>query len=516
MSNTITVSSGYVLFTSAGVEYLSSGGSVVSTYTPTLGDTITVLAGGTTTDVTVGAGGHETVSSGGTAIGTTVSAGGVLSAIISSTVSNADILSGGELYLAGQNETIAGPVTVTSGAEIEFFAQFASPSVNVAETSGGLITVTSGTKTESVQLTTSAPISVTSVGGRMLVDIVCYAGGTEILTEHGAAAVEAIKADDKVVVRRDGQDVLEPVIWVGKTKIDLSQHAHPELAAPIRIKSGALADNTPARDLIVSPEHCLILNERCVPAKLLVNGGSITREYRTTPFEYYHIELAKHGILIAEGAEAESYLDTGNRAIFGNTEAPRMLHPTFEVNPTSERWTTDACAPLASIEEEVAPIWQMLADRSATLGYEVLTPSTVEGPDIHLLADGLRIDPVSDRDSRYVFTIPAGVTSVSLASRFCIPADKMVSSVRDTRRLGVSVNWVAIRSGDAEIILSADHPSLQDGWNAAERSGATMWRWTDGAATIPWDNVTGSAVVTIRCTPVDQYPVYDEKLALVA
>ncbi|HEY4171658.1 MAG TPA: Hint domain-containing protein, partial [Rhodopila sp.] len=395
-------------------------------------------------------------------------------------------------------------------------AQFASPSVNVTETSGGLITVTSGTKVESVQLTTSAPISVTSVGGRMLVDIVCYAGGTEILTERGAASVETIKSDDKVVVRRDGQDVLEPVIWVGKTKIDLSQHAHPELAAPIRIKAGALADNTPVRDLVVSPEHCLILNGRCVPAKLLVNGGSIAREHRTAPFEYYHIELEKHGILIAEGAEAESYLDTGNRAIFGNAEAPRMLHPTFEVNPTSERWLTDACAPLASIEEEVAPIWQMLADRSVALGHAIPTLSTVEGPDLHILADGLRVDPISDRDSRYVFTVPAGAKAVSLVSRFCIPADKMVSSVRDTRRLGVSVNWIAIRADDAETILSADHPVLQEGWNDAERSGAAMWRWTDGAATIPWDNITGSAVVTVRCTPVDQYPVYDETLALVA
>jgi hypothetical protein len=266
----------------------------------------------------------------------------------------------------------------------------------------------------------------------------------------------------------------------------------------------------------VSPEHCLILDGRCVPAKLLVNGGSIAREYRTTPFEYYHIELAQHGILIAEGAEAESYLDTGNRAAFDNAETPRMLHPAFEVNPTSERWLTDACAPLASIEEEVAPIWQMLADRSVALGYPVPTPSTVEGSDLHIEADGLRIDPVSDRDSRYVFTIPAGVKTVSLASRFCIPADKMVSSVRDTRRLGVSVNWIAIRTGDAETILSADHPALQDGWNDVERSAAAMWRWTDGAATIPWDNISGSAVVTIRCAPVDQYPVYDEKLDLVA
>jgi hypothetical protein len=43
-----------------------------------------------------------------------------------------------------------------------------------------------------------------------------------------------------------------------------------------------------------------------------------------------------------------------------------------------------------------------------------------------------------------------------------------------------------------------------------------MWRWTDGAATIPWENITSSAVMTIRCTPVNEYLVYDAKLALIA
>ncbi|WP_158925881.1 Hint domain-containing protein [Acidisphaera sp. S103] len=514
MANNITVSSGFTLVSSGGFELLSSGGVQVSSFTPTVSDVISVQNGGVADNVTVGAGGVESVAGGGAANGTTVSAGGVFSAVSGSIVSGLTVLNGGEVVEFNAGTDITNPVTVMSGGLIEF-GFVGSAAADTVTLNGDILTATNGARSESITL--AGPYTFQQVTGtKVTVEITCFGGGTEILTERGRAPVESIKADDQVVVRRDGQDVLEPVIWVGKTKIDLSQHAHPELAAPIRIKSGALADNTPTRDLVVSPEHCLILSGRCVPAKLLVNGGSIAREYRTTPFEYYHIELANHGILIAEGAEAESYLDTGNRAMFDNAETPRMLHPAFEVNPTSERWMTDACAPLASIKEEVAPIWQMLADRSASLGYAVPTPVTVEGPDLHILADGQRIDPVSDRDSRYVFTIPADVKTVSLASRFCIPADKMVSSVRDTRRLGVSVNWIAIRSGDAETILSADHPALQGGWNDAEQSGATMWRWTDGSATIPWDNVNGAAVLTIRCTPIDQYPVYDEKLALVA
>ena len=33
---------------------------------------------------------------------------------------------------------------------------------------------------------------------------------------------------------------------------------------------------------------------------------------------YHHVELEQHAILLAEGAPAESYLDTGNRARFAN------------------------------------------------------------------------------------------------------------------------------------------------------------------------------------------------------
>jgi hypothetical protein len=164
----------------------------------------------------------------------------------------------------------------------------------------------------------------------------------------------------------------------------------------------------------------------------------------------------------------------------------------------------------------VAPIWQSLAERSDAMGLKIPTPAAVTSPDVHLTVDGKRIQPTSDRNGRYVFMVPAGATAVSLDSRFCIPADQMIPGMRDTRRLGLSVDWMAIRTATAETILAADHPSLTAGWHDIEHDNGTMWRWTDGAATIPWANVQGSAVLTIKCKPVAQYPIYDEKLRLVA
>jgi hypothetical protein len=339
--------------------------------------------------------------------------------------------------------------------------------------------------------------------------------GSRIRSANGDVAVEDIREGDKVVVVRDGREVLETVQWVGTTAIDLSKHAHVEDAAPIRIRAGAIAEARPARDLLVSPEHCLIIDSRCVPAKLMVNGGSIVSERDHAPFTYHHIELEKHGILLAENTPSESYLDTGNRAMFDNSGLPRVLHPTFKLDANAERWLTDACAPLANATE-VEAIWTRLADRSADIGFPIPDVITVQDADIRLVADGVVIVPASARDSRYVFTVPAGVASVTLASRFCIPSDKMVPTLRDTRRLGVRVNWIAIRSNGGDTILSADHPGLQEGWHDVESRDKSIWRWTDGAATIPWENVTGAAVLTVCCSQVDQYPLYDDKVRLVA
>jgi hypothetical protein len=92
----------------------------------------------------------------------------------------------------------------------------------------------------------------------------------------------------------------------------------------------------------------------------------------------------------------------------------------------------------------------------------------------------------------------------------------MIASQRDTRRLGVRVNWISIRSHNVETLLAADNPGLQAGWNDAERDDKSIWRWTDGAATIPWNKHAGSAIVTVRCSQVDRYPLYEDKAHLIA
>jgi len=540
---TYLISSGFAL---SGSTLFS--GTTSSTVNLQSGDIVSVLTGGTIENIEL-AGETVFVSRGGSAFAVSVGSGAVLSAIASAVLNgdviesggtvweggttnnntNMVILSGGLLDIGPATGSQALPVYVYSGAEVEFGGVAATGALSTSNTASTTIITVSATGLAHQQVViTGSGITFTStstggVNNRSIFTFTsqspgpqpCYAEGTLIDTPEGPRAIEDFQEGDLVTVQRGGQRVAEAVRWIGRSRIDLSRHARPENAAPVRVKAGALADNVPSRDLVVSPEHCLILNGKCVPVKLLINGGSIVRDFPAEPFSYYHLELDRHGILLAEGAEAESYLDTGNRTMFDNADGPRVLHPDFDL-PTAERWTKDACAPLADVPGDVAPIWQALAERSSALGFEVPTPALVANPDVHLIVDGKRVQPASERNGRYVFMVPAGARSVTLGSRFCIPADKMIPGLRDTRRLGVRVDQMSIRTMTDETVLPADHPALAQGWNEVEQDDATMWRWTDGAGVIPWDNVEGSAVLTIRCKPVAEYPVYDEKLRLVA
>jgi hypothetical protein len=82
---------------------------------------------------------------------------------------------------------------------------------------------------------------------------ICFYPGTPIRTPDGEVAVETLQPGD-LVLTHDGRSVA--VNWVGRQTV--STVFTPKLRVlPIRIKAGALGDNTPTRDLLVSPDHAL-------------------------------------------------------------------------------------------------------------------------------------------------------------------------------------------------------------------------------------------------------------------
>jgi hypothetical protein len=184
----------------------------------------------------------------------------------------------------------------------------------------------------------------------------CFAAGTRILTQAGEIPVERLRPGDTVITY-DGEE--ETIIWVGQRTLDLTRHPRSETVRPVIIEADALAEGVPASRLILSPDHALFIDSLLVQAKDLINGATIRQDATEKTITYYHIELARHGIILAEGAPAETYLDTGHRGVFDNAAAPLLLHP----NLMQIRREAEGCAPLCTGGPALAQIRHRLAQR---------------------------------------------------------------------------------------------------------------------------------------------------------
>ena len=339
-------------------------------------------------------------------------------------------------------------------------------------------------------------------------DTVCFVAGTQILTPTGNVPVETLSAGEDVIVVVDGQRIARPVTWVGYRKLALDQAAIVRGLAPVRLRRDAIADGLPARDLLVSPPHCLFIDGKLIPAKLLVNDMTILLDTACASVEYYHIELDRHAVLIAEGVESESYLDTGNRAFFANAGLAMILHPEFHLNAGLRCWATDACAPLAISPTAVQPVWRQLTDRAKRLGFVLPARVTTQDADIHLVADGRRIDTVAVKDRVHSFLIPAAVKSLVLASRSVVP-NVLVRYLDDPRQIGVAVQRITIRGIAGRAEFSADHPALACGWHCPEQADGALWCWTKGNAVLPTGVVAGPVVVDVVVWETTTYLIDD-------
>ena len=214
---------------------------------------------------------------------------------------------------------------------------------------------------------------------------------------------------------------------------------------------------------------------------MLVNHRSIIEDRTIGGYSFYHVELAEHAILLAEGLATESYLDTGNRSCFGNT-AVTALRPGFATHADHKSWSTDACAPLTVDRATVQPIWEWLDRRAATLGFPLaLAPVALsDDPQLRLLLrDGRELPPRWSRSSRHCFQIPPGAQPIRLLSRAARPAQVVGPFVDDRRELGVAVAKLVLWSGLEDTTIQAAALTLP-GWHALEDG----MRWTTGDAAL--------------------------------
>jgi type VI protein secretion system component Hcp len=296
----------------------------------------------------------------------------------------------------------------------------------------------------------------------------CYRRGTRITTVGGNTRIEELQVGDLLVTASGEQ---RPVRWLGSRRVDSSHYAQPADVWPICIRAGAFADDLPVRDLWVSPGHCILIDGHLFQAGKLVNGATIFQAPQDR-VEYWHVELDSHDIILAEGLAAESYLDTGNRANLTPGATVTEARPTLD----PKHWS-DTCVPLVTDGPLLERAKGTLLARAGALGYRITAES-----DVHLVADGRRIDPLRLSDERLAFLLPQGAESIEMRCNGFIAAHVDAAS-GDPRLLGVCVGRLQI---DGTEIALDDDDALRAGWHSLERfPNGHVQRWSHERTPLP-------------------------------
>jgi hypothetical protein len=346
----------------------------------------------------------ETVQNGGTvslalkgvkAEDVTVVGGGTLAINGNIQADNTVLDTGGLVDLQSPKATLTGALTFTGAATLAFdgvssagygelavISGFGSGSVIderaigsggtlITVSSGGLTTatITSGGVSESLTFagayTSSLVLGPDTAGGVELTYVPCFAAGTLIRTTQGEIAVEALAQGDLVLT--EGGEAL-PVIWIGSRHVDCARHPRPETVMPVRVQAHAFGPELPARDLVLSPDHAVYAEAVLIPVKHLINGSTI-RQSAVASVTYYHVELPRHAVILAEGLPAESYLDSGDRASFANAADGVALHPVWgsEARDLSLLWDACGAAPLCVTGPQLDRMRAVVAERARIL-----------------------------------------------------------------------------------------------------------------------------------------------------
>lgn len=138
-------------------------------------------------------------------------------------------------------------------------------------------------------------IQVPSGGG-------CFRRGTRVLTERGWRRIETLAPGDRLVARFGGLQAIKHV-----------EHFMADAdTGVVRVARSALDHNVPSDDLWLTASHAVHLEGVLIPIGNLVNGVTITAE--ESQGEFFHVELATHDVIEAEGTSCETLRLDGQQA----------------------------------------------------------------------------------------------------------------------------------------------------------------------------------------------------------
>ncbi|NDV97980.1 Hint domain-containing protein [Salipiger sp. PrR002] len=142
----------------------------------------------------------------------------------------------------------------------------------------------------------------------------CFTPGTLIATPQGERLVEDLQVGDRVITRDNG---IQEIRWVGRKELTGFELARQPHLRPVLIQKGALGKNLPEHDLLVSPNHrVLVANDRTalyfeerevLAAAKHLTGLEGVDEVETMGVAYIHFMFDQHEVVLSNGAWTESF-----------------------------------------------------------------------------------------------------------------------------------------------------------------------------------------------------------------
>ncbi len=201
------------------------------------------------------------------------------------------------------------------------------------------------------------PLEITAIidnGPSIDIDTIvpCFVAGTRIQTPDGPRRIETLGVGDVVDTLDNGPQVIR---WIGSRTLDSIDLTLKPKLYPIRFAQGALGQGLPRRDLLVSPQHRMLVrspiaarmfarSEVLVPAHKLVGMQGVTVEEYAQTVTYFHMLFDRHEVVFAEGAPSES-LFTGAEALKGVGKAAAAEIRTLFPQITSDDYAPQLARP---------------------------------------------------------------------------------------------------------------------------------------------------------------------------
>ena len=145
-------------------------------------------------------------------------------------------------------------------------------------------------------------------------DTPCFTSGTLIEIREKSVPIESLCVGDAVRLYSGG---MARIAWMGNRKYTYHELSVQPKLRPVRITAGALGNNLPKQDMLVSRQHRMLVSSKIAErmfgqSDVLIAAIKLTAlpgifiDEDVEEVEYYHLLFDQHQVIIAEGAPSES------------------------------------------------------------------------------------------------------------------------------------------------------------------------------------------------------------------